>query len=71
MHIDVAKKKMCPFVVEANGGAKNTFGTRCIGDECMAWEFDFEVKEVKHPEPFAPREKCVISKKYGSCKRIK
>lgn len=77
MHINVAKKKVCPFMGDHTFEANDCQATRnkiCIADECMAWEFNLENGAWKGYRDVGldrfPIYEQVLSKTDGCCKRL-
>lgn len=78
MHIDVAKKKTCPFITDYQyevNDCQATCNKKCIADECMAWGFNHEDgKWVGYHyvgEDRVPQYEQVVSKTDGYCKRLR
>ncbi|MDD4506119.1 MAG: hypothetical protein PHE60_07100 [Sulfurospirillaceae bacterium] len=77
MHINTAKKKVCPFMVDYTFEAnccQATCNKMCIADECMGWEFKMEDgKWIGYRDvglDRLPVYEQVVSKTDGYCKRL-
>lgn len=77
MHINTAKTRVCPFMIDYNFEANNCQATRnklCIADECMAWGFNLVNGKWLRYEYVGldktPVYEQVVSETDGYCKKL-